>query len=259
MPSRQRARSPPQAAGGANSSRTPAGLGPFPGQAAVALQDRRLARLEGEVDRRAVLPSGPSSRSREVHRERQVPLRRASARPVAEPDPEGGSLSSGQAHGTALQALEGAEAAGFDIGESEVGEVDLTRRPARGAGRRVRGEGVSEEGELEAEAPPRRGRQVSRVVPPLGAEFRVRAVVGREVEDPGGEGPGETLGRRPAQALGDRQPSLKLLRTVGTAGQGGDRQEGQEGQPGAGASRWPPHYSSLRARAGEVRAVRKAG
>src|SRR3954451_2976666 len=121
-----------------------------------------------------------------MHGKGYVPFRRAGRRPVAEPDPEGGGLGAGEAEGAALQALERTEAFALDVGEGEVGEVDLVRRPPRGALRRVWGERIPEEGELKAEAPPRRGRQVPRVVPPLGAELRVGAVVGGEVEGPGG-------------------------------------------------------------------------
>ena len=47
-------------------------------------------------------------------------LEEGSGRPVAQPDSEGGGLGAGQPHGAALQALEGAEAAGLDVGHGEV-------------------------------------------------------------------------------------------------------------------------------------------
>src|SRR5262249_39826181 len=107
--------------------------------------------------------------------------------PVLDPDPERLGPRAGEPERRAAGSCVRRELAAARVGQREMGEVDLRRAPRRIAGRRFRAKRVAEEGELETEVPPVTRAQIARIVPPLGAEFEMRAVVTRkrEVARPG--------------------------------------------------------------------------
>ena len=159
------------------------------------MEHGRLHRVQREVDRDALgAGAEPHGRRRQ---------RRALGRPVLEPDAEGRPGGAGQAERAPAPALLDVEAPRRDVGEREVREVHLVRRPAGEPRGRRRGEAEAEERELEPEpAAAALGVEVPDVVPPLGPGFGVRPVVDGEEERAGHQG-------RP-EALGDRGPRASI-------------------------------------------------
>src|SRR5262249_57307976 len=87
--------------------------------------------------------------------------------PVLEPDREGRHARPGQRRRAAAPTLREGMRAGRDVGQGEVGEVDLVRGEAGAVGRGARGEAAAEERELEAEASASGRFELAREVPPL--------------------------------------------------------------------------------------------
>src|ERR1700694_3226584 len=105
-------------------------------------------------------------------------------RPILPPPPEGLSTGSGEADSPAAPTLERKESPADDIGDREMGKPGLARCPGGLPCRHSRRQGRAEEGELKAETPPLRRLQVPRVVPPLRAELRMRAMISGKAKLP---------------------------------------------------------------------------
>ncbi len=140
-------------------------------------------------------------------------------RPVLQPHPERIGLRARDAPGAPAQLLERLVAIPSHVGQGEVRHVDLVGRPVGGAGRALvgRGERAAEEGKLVAELLAGLARQVARVVPPLGLEIVVRALVEREGQRAarfctreagrvGGRGLGDQAGAHRALGAGPERP-----------------------------------------------------
>src|SRR6185369_14627091 len=152
-------------------------LGALVAQALVALEDGRSACLKNQIDR-GIFLCRPQAHGRYLAFD-------GVRRPVAGPHAEGRVLRSREAQGTAPPTLEGMETFTVYVGDGEMCEIGLPRRPRGFPVGHVWGQWCqsrAEKRELESESPPFVRFQVSGVIPPLGAEFWMRAVVRRKVE-----------------------------------------------------------------------------
>ena len=103
------------------------GSGPFALQPAIALEHDGLAALEDEVDG-DVAVGGAEAHGKAVG---HLALRR----PVLDPDAEGPRAGAREPEGLAAQPARRVEAPARRVGQGEVREVELARRP-RGCARR---------------------------------------------------------------------------------------------------------------------------
>ncbi len=85
------------------------------------------------------------------------------------------------------------------------------------------------------------------------------AVVGGEDEGPRLEGPGVALGLPAAQSFGDGKAGGERLVPAAPGPPGEQAEQGDPQGGGEELGRGPHGHSSLRARAGEVRAIFQAG
>ncbi len=143
----------------------------------------------------------------------------------------------------------------FRVGEREVREVELARRPGGrprggggGGGRRQRG---AEERELESEVTTGRGLEVPGVVPPLGAELGVRPVVGGKRERPRRQRAGEPGQVPPAERRAHRQARLDAAspRANGPPGEGEQHADQEQAHRQAGRRAGAPTHRGARRRA----------
>ncbi len=114
------------------------------------------------------------------HRHLRHPGRPLLYPPVVDPHAERRGFGPGKPRCAAPEALEGVKPARRAVRQPEVGHVELARPPRARVGvegRVRRGHGDAEKRQLEAVGPSVVGAEVAGVVPPLGAEIRVRAVV----------------------------------------------------------------------------------
>ena len=133
--------------------------------------------------------------------------------PVFEPDAiEGIDFGASQSSAATGIPQIVVEVAVLDVADGEVRHEDVAGAKL-GAGcsgeRRYR---AAEDGELEAEAPACGGRGISGVVPPLGLEVGMGAMVAREAPIPGIDGAGESadvLGRRFDSRMGAERSAVR--------------------------------------------------
>jgi hypothetical protein len=162
------------------------------------VEHERLRRAELEVEDEALVPSAKTDRC-------AVGARGLHA-PVLDRDTERLAARAREARGAAAHALRGRVAPAGDICDREVREVDLVRGEACG-GRRSGRKAAAEESELEAEAAAVLRLELAGVVPPLGLELEVRAVVQRQPEL-AGRGRSRERGRLAGREL-QRRPRLR--------------------------------------------------